>query len=456
MSPTNKSTSRPGSCDLLVRADVVVTQDDERTIIHDAGIAVRNGLVAEVGTYADLEGAYAPDARLDLSGKMVMPGLVNAHTHLPMTLFRGVADDLPLMQWLEDHIWPVEFQLTDDMLEIGARIGCAELIRTGCTAFLNGYFHEQITGNAASEAGIRAVLGEGFFSLPSPHFPTAEHCWETIRRLESDFTDDPLVRTAVTPHAAFTVSPDELAESYALACELDVPWQIHIAESPAETATCLEKYGKRPLQILADGGLLTPRSVLHHCVDVTDEEIALLAESGASVVHCPASNLKLCSGLSPVERLLEAGVTVGLGTDGASSNNQLNMFRDMALAALIGKVRAEDASAVSAQQALDMATRGSARCLGWSGLGRIQAGCPADMIALELATPNLMPLFNPVSHAVYASTGMEVCMTMVAGRILYLYGEFRTMDVQALQAEAKHASRWVLDKKKEEKISQKT
>ena len=453
MPPENTSASRPGRCDLLVRADLAVTQDDDRTVVRDAGVAIRDGLVAEVGAYGDLNRAYDPDDRLDLSGKMLLPGLVNGHTHLPMTLFRGVADDLPLMEWLEDHIWPVEFQLTDAMLEIGAKIGCAELIRTGCTAFLNGYFHEQITGYAASGAGIRAVLGEGFFSFPSPQFPTADHCWETVRRLESDFSDDPLVRTAVTPHAAFTVSPDELAASYDLACELDIPWQIHIAESPAETATCLEKYGKRPMRILADGGLLTPRSVLHHCVDITDEEIEILADSGASVVHCPGSNLKLCSGLSPVQRLLDTGVTVGLGTDGASSNNQLNMFRDMGLAALIGKVRAGDASSVNAQQVLDMATRGSARCLGWPELGRIQAGCPADMIALELANPNLMPLYNPVSHAVYASTGMEVCMTMVAGRVLYLYGEFLTMDVQTLQTEAVQASRWVLDRKKKEKIS---
>ena len=453
MSSENTFASRPERCDLLVRADLAVTQDDDRTVVQNAGVAIRDGLVAEVGAYDDLDRAYAPDARLDLSGKMLLPGLVNAHTHLPMTLFRGVADDLPLMEWLEDHIWPVEFQLTDAMLEIGAKIGCAELIRTGCTAFLNGYFHEQVTGNAAFGAGIRAVLGEGFFSFPSPHFPSADHCWETIRRLESDFSGNPLVRTAVTPHAAFTVSPDELAASYDLACELDIQWQIHIAESPAETATCLEKYGKRPIRILADGGLLTPRSVLHHCVDITDEEIEILADSGASVVHCPGSNLKLCSGISPVQRMLDAGVTVGLGTDGASSNNQLNMFRDMGLAALIGKVRAEDASSVNAQQVLDMATRGSARCLGWPELGRIQAGCPADMIALELANPNLMPLHNPVSHAVYASTGMEVCMTMVAGQVLYLYGEFRTMDVQTLQTEAGQASQWILDRKNKEKIS---
>jgi len=451
-------TSPSGSrrCDLLLRADLIVTQDDARTVIENGGVAVHGGLVAAVGPYADLDKKFDPDRRLDMGGKMLMPGLVNGHTHLPMTLFRGFADDLPLMAWLQNHIWPVEFQLNEALLDIGARIGCAELIRTGCTAFLNGYFHEQITGRAASASGIRAVLGEGFFHFPSPHFPDAEACWETIRRLDADFADDPLVRTAVTPHAVFTVTPEELVASFELARELNIPWQVHAAESPAETATCLEKYGKRPLDILRDEGLLTPRTVLHHCVDITDDEIAMLADSGANVVHCPVSNLKLCSGISPVQRLVDAGVTVGLGTDGAASNNQLNLFRDMAVAALVGKVRSGDASAVNAATVLDMATRGSARCLGWDGLGRIEPGCPADIIALEMASPNLTPVYDPVSHAVYASTGMEVCMTMAAGQVLYLYGDYKTMDIAALRHEAGEAARWACSVRDSQKFPKKT
>ncbi|MGL1862306.1 MAG: amidohydrolase [Pseudodesulfovibrio sp.] len=440
----NTTSSAPETCDLIIRADVVVTQDDARSVITNAGIAILDGLVVEVGNYAAIEAAFEPTSRLDLAGKMLMPGLVNGHTHLPMTLFRGYADDLPLMEWLEDHIWPVEFQLTDDMLTIGAQIGCAELIRTGCTSFLNGYFHEAVTGDTASACGLRAVLGEGFFHFPSPHFPTAEDCWSTIRNLKSRYESNPLIRTAVTPHAAFTVAPDELVASFELATELDVPWQIHLAESPAETAICMEKYGQRPIPLLHAYGLLSDKTTLHHCVDVTDEEIALLADTKVNVVHNPGSNLKLCSGLSPVQKMLDAGVTVGLGTDGASSNNQLNMFRDMALAALIGKVRHNDASAVNAQAALDMATRGSAKCLGWPELGRIEKGYPADIIALDLSYPNLMPVYNHVSHAVYGATGMEVCMTMVGGEILYLYEDFKTLDVKALRGEALRASKWIL------------
>ncbi|MBI9078177.1 MAG: amidohydrolase [Pseudodesulfovibrio sp.] len=441
--------SMPEKCDLLIKADAVVTQDDDRRVISDAGIAISNGIVQSLGDYDTLCASHVPTERLDMSGKMLMPGLVNGHTHLPMTLFRGFADDLPLMRWLEDHIWPVESKLTEELLGIGARLGCAELIRTGCTSFLNGYFHEHVTGKAVSDAGLRAVLGEGFFDFPSPQFPTAEDCWRTIRHLNQSFIDHPRLRTAVTPHAAFTVSPDGLVASFELAIEMNVPWQIHLAESPTETAVCLKKYGKRPIELLRSLELLTKRTTLHHCVDITDEEIDLLAETCVNVVHNPASNLKLCSGISPVQKMIDAGVTVGLGTDGAASNNQLNMFRDMALAALVGKVRHDDASAVCAQTALDMATRNSAQCLGWSELGRIEVGCPADMIALDLANPNLMPLYNHVSHAVYGATGMEVCMTMVAGEIIYLYGDFRTIDIKSLKFESLKASEWIISKAKQ-------
>lgn len=432
----------PRPCDLLVRADVIVTQDDERRVLTGAAAAVTGGLVEEVGDYALLSAAYEPASTLDLSGKMLLPGLVNGHTHLPMTLQRGLADDLPLMEWLQNHIWPVEAKLNESLLAVGARLGCAELIRTGCTAFLNGYFHEQVTGRVVSDCGLRAVLGEGFFAFPSPLFATAEECWDTLRELDARFRDHPRIRTAVTPHAAYTVEPDQLAESYELAESLDIPWQVHLAESPMETALCLDKHGKRPVEILRSLDLLSPRTTLHHCVDVTDEEIALLADKGVNVVHNPASNLKLCSGLSPVQKMVDAGINVGLGTDGAASNNQLNMFRDMGLAALIGKLSHGDASAVGAQTALDMATRNSARCLGWPELGRIESGCPADMCALDLSSPNLLPLFNPVSHAVYAATGMEVCMTMAAGEVLYLYGEFKTMDATALREEAAECAKW--------------
>lgn len=444
----NKVTSYPVACDELIRADVVVTQDNDRRILHDGGIAIRDGMITGVDSYEVLAASFEPSSMIDLSGKMLLPGLVNGHTHLPMTLFRGFADDLPLMEWLENHIWPVEFQLTKELLSIGAMLGCAELIRTGCTAFLNGYFHEEATGDCASSCGLRAVLGEGFFAFPSPLFPTADHCWDAIRALQTRYADNPLIDTAVTPHAVFTVDPEILVESYALAQDLDIPWQIHLAESPTETAICLEKHGKRPVEILHETGLLSQRTTLHHCVDLNAEEIDILASSKVNIVHNPVSNLKLCSGISPVQSLLDAGAIMGLGTDGASSNNQLNMFRDMATAALIGKVRHNDASAVDAQAVLDMATRGSAQCLGKPELGQLQPGCPADIIALDLNCPNMMPMYNPVSQSVYATSGMEVSMTMVAGKILYQDGKYTTLDISFLREQAEKGIEWVLSKAK--------
>ena len=430
MSSENTFASRPDRCDLLVRADLAVTQDDDRTVVQNAGVAIRDGLVAEVGAYDDLDRAYAPDARLDLSGKMLLPGLVNAHTHLPMTLFRGVADDLPLMEWLEDHIWPVEFQLTDAMLEIGAKIGCAELIRTGCTAFLNGYFHEQITGYAASRRGYPGRARRRVLQLPVPPL--------SVRR--PLLGDHPAagVRLFGKPVGTHRRHPRMRPSRSRPTCwPKATPWPASWTSRgrstlrnprrkrpPAWKNTASARCGYWPT------AACSPRA---RCCTIAWTSRTRRSRSSRIPAHpwstVPARTSSSAPGLSPVQRLLDAGVTVGLGTDGASSNNQLNMFRDMGLAALIGKVRAEDASSVNAQQVLDMATRGSARCLGWPELGRIQAGCPADMIALELANPNLMPLYNPVSHAVYASTGMEVCMTMVAGQVLFLYGEFRTMDV---------------------------
>jgi len=443
-------------CDTIIKADEIVTQDETRRIIQDGGIAILNGYICGVGTFAEIESSFSSTQKLDLSGKMVLPGLINAHTHLPMTLFRGMADDLPLMEWLEKHIWPVERQLTQELLKVGAQVGCAELIRTGCTAFLNGYFHEQVTGDIAESSGIRAVLGEGFFSFPSPMFATANDCWEQNRKLKEYFNNSDLVRTAVTPHAVFTVKPDELQGSFELAEQLQIPWQIHLAESAVETNQCLKRYGLRPVKLLDTLGLLCKRTVLHHCVDITDAEIELLAENDVCVVHNPVSNLKLCSGIAPIQKMLDVGITVGLGTDGASSNNQLNLFREMAFAALLGKIRHRDASAIGAQTVLDMATRNSAICLGWPELGQIAINHPADLVALDISSPNLLPMYSSVSHLAYAATGMEVSMTMVAGKILYRDGNFTTISIKDLNNEVLEAKKWILRMIDTQKKSKKT
>lgn len=439
-------TDRMQTCDCMVRAGLVITQDDSRTIIADGAVAVDQGIIISVGKAHEMKEKFTPRSDIDLGKKMLMPGLVNAHCHAPMSLLRGVADDLPLMQWLEKYIWPIESGLTREMVAIGAELACAEMMRTGTTAFMDGYFHEDVLGEVAESAGLRAVLGEGFFAFPSPFFATAEDCWQTIESHERRFSQSPFVRNVVTPHALYTVSPELLSESYELACKLDIPWQIHCAESPAETAQCIELYGMRPLAILESLGLLNDRVTLAHCVDVLPEEIELLSERCVNVVHNPASNHKLDSGIAPVQAMLDAGVNVGLGTDGAASNNQLNMFADMRMAALVGKVQAHDAAAVKAQNALDMATRGSAQCIHWEGLGMLVPGASADMIALDTESPNLMPMHNPISQTVYAASGHEVAMTMVAGHVVYRDGEYSGIDMASLQVRMNEVVKWVRER----------
>lgn len=437
----------PAPCDLLIQADFVLTQDDSRRVIQGGGVAVADGKIAALGQWSEIEPAFAPRRTIRLGPALLLPGLVNAHTHASMTLMRGLADDLPLLEWLTKHIWPVEARLSPELTRLGALLACAEMLRTGATCFLDMYFWADQVGLAVDESGLRATVGEGFFAFPSPFFPTAESCWRAIEALQARFAGHGRIRTIVSPHAVFTTSPEVLAESFKVAERLDLSWQIHCAESRAETELCLEKFGKRPLEVLSGLGLLAPRSVLAHCVDVTEEEIALLAASGTRIVHNSGSNHKLGSGIAPVERLLAAGAIVGLGTDGAASNNQLNVFQEMRLTALSAKAATLDPTVLPAQEALDMATLGGASCAGWPEIGVLSPGRPADLIALDATAPNLTPVHNPLSQVVYAATGQEVRLTVVAGRVLFEDGQFLTLDWPALRREAIAAATWLAQKR---------
>jgi len=429
-------------CDLLIRAGVLVTQDEQRSVIHDAGLAVRSGLVLATGPWTDVRGAHEPVETLDLSNRLVLPGLVNAHTHAAMTAFRGLADDLPLMQWLTEHIWPVEGRLSPEIIHAGTLLACAEMLASGCTAFADMYLFEPDSARAVERMGMRAVLGEGVLSFPTRAYNTPDEAFEHIETFTRNVAGSALVRTAVAPHAVYTTSPEVLAKSFALAERLDIPWMIHAAESSAETAQCLEQFGKRPVPYLADLGLLTPRSVLVHMVDIDEADIATVAASGASVAHNPRSNMKLASGFCPAQKLLDAGVPVSLGTDGAGSNNALNLFGEMNAMALLQKVRRLDPTVARAQDVLDAATLGGARSLSWPELGRLAPGSAADLTALDLDHPGLVPLYEPVSHMVYAATGAEVRLTMVGGRVVYEDGRFPALSGAEIRELAKTLSKW--------------
>lgn len=418
-------------CDSLFHAARILTQDAGRTILEDAALAVRNGRIAAVGPLAELETQWQPDSRVDLPNMLLMPGLVNAHTHAAMTFLRGLADDMPLMEWLQQRIFPVEQALTPHIVRTGSLMGYAEMLRTGTTACIDMYIFEQAVFEAARTAGLRCLGGEAVFDFPSACCPTPQAALEATRALAETWKDDPLLRVAVNPHSVYTTSEKTLEACLRLADDLHLPLHIHLAETTDETAMCLEQHRRRPVAHADACGLLRPGTILAHVVDVNEEEIALLADRKVCVAHNASSNMKLASGAAPLPAMLRAGLRIALGTDGAASNNQLNMFTEMGRAALLHKLAGKNPTVTTAQEVLDMATLGGAAAFG-EPLGRLEPGAAADFIALDLDSPNLRPMYNPVSHAVYAATGAEVRLTVVAGRILYQDGRFTTFDYEAL------------------------
>lgn len=430
------------TCDTLLHAGVLLTQDDDRRVLENAALAIDGGRIVALGYSRDVTAAWQAREVLDLSGMLVMPGLVNAHTHAAMTFLRGLADDMPLMDWLQQKIFPVEQGLTPDLVRLGSLLGFAEMLRTGTTACVDMYIFEAAVMEAADKAGLRCLAGEGVFNFPSACCPDADAALACTREMAQRWAGHERLQVAVMPHSVYTTTAAQLTACRELADELGLPLHIHLAETRQETALSLEQHGLRPVAHADRLGLLRPGTILAHVVDVDADEIALLARRGVSVVHNPSSNMKLASGVAPVPAMLDAGVRLALGSDGAASNNRLNMFTEMGRAALLHKA-AGDPETMPARTVLDMATRGGAAAMSGDG-GVLAVGRPADCIALDLSAPNMQPLFNAASHAVYAATGMEVSLTMVAGEVLYRDGRFSRFDYAALCAEVRDMRRFVL------------
>ncbi len=423
-------------CDTIIFADWIITQDEDRTILENAAMAVKDGAVLALGAAADMQSGYDAAQTIRRPRSILAPGLINAHTHAPMALLRGLADDLELMHWLQEYIFPVEKQHTPESVHLGALLGCAELASLGVTCFNDMHFMHKEVGRAAQTLGLRCIVSEGIFGFPTPAYPDREGAIALVRAGFDEYRDDPLVRCAIGPHAVYTTSPDLLQTTFALAEEYDALWQIHLAESPDETAQSLEMFGKRPVAYCDGLGLLTERSLCVHAVDLNEAEIQLFAERGVSVAHCPESNMKLCSGGARVPELIAAGVPVGLGTDGPASNNNQNMFTEMTSCALLHKHVNRDPASMEAQSVLDAATRNAARAIGWPELGSLEPGRPADCVLLDASAPNMQPVYQPVSQLVYAATGREVVLTMVNGAVIFREGVFMGVDYAALLDEA--------------------
>jgi len=424
--------------DLVVRNGTVVTVDASRRVIAHGAVAVDGGRIAAVGTEAEVDAQFRGKEVLDAAGGIVMPGLVNAHTHAAMVLFRGVADDLKLMEWLQKYIFPAEkSNVTAEFVRAGTRLAALEMIRSGTTTFVDMYYFEDQVAEACKEAGLRGVLGSSLIEFPAPDSKTIPEALAYAERFLKRWGNDPLVVPAVAPHSTYLASPETLKASRALADRYRAPILIHLSESSDEQSQVRERYGRTPTEHLQQLGILRRGVLGAHGIWLTPSDRAILKEAGVGVAHCPQSNMKLSSGTAPVREMLAESMRLGLGTDGAASNNDLDMFEEMLTAALLAKHASGDPTVAPAPAVLEMATLGGARALGMEDrIGSLEPGKRADLVVVGLDEPRLHPLYDPVSHLVYVAKGADVRYVVVEGRVIMRDRHVLTLDEKAVIAEA--------------------
>ncbi|MBW1971098.1 MAG: amidohydrolase [Deltaproteobacteria bacterium] len=414
--------------DLIIKNGTILTMDSKNSILENGFLAIRGDSISHIGT-GDMPSIKA-DKIIDAKGGLVLPGLVNGHTHAAMTLFRGLADDLPLMQWLENYIFPAERNMDAEFVYTGTQLALAEMILSGTTTFCDMYLFEEEVAKAAKKAGVRCLAGEVLYDFPSPNYGSVENGLEYTESLIQKWRDDPIVSIAVEPHSLFTCSPELLMASNELALKHRVPLIIHVAETLNEVSEIKRKYAKTPIEHLDSLGLLGAHLIADHCVHLGQSEITKMAEHGVKVVHNPESNMKLASGIAPIPELIKQGVTVGLGTDGCASNNNLDLFSEMDTAAKLHKVHAMDPTAVDAVTVLRMATIEGARALGLQDItGSLEIGKKADVIVIDTHKPHLTPMYNATSHLVYAASGNDVTHSVINGKLVMEDRKLLTLDL---------------------------
>ncbi len=424
--------------DLIIEARWIVPVVPRGAVFEHHALVVKAGVIIAIGPIASIHAHYTAARTVRLPEHALMPGLINTQTHAAMSLMRGLADDLPLMTWLNDHIWPVENRwVSADFVRDGAELAIAEMLRGGVTAFQDGYFHADVVAETAAKMGMRAISAAPVIEFPTAYAKSAAEYIDKAEAQIERFKDHPLVRVSYAPHAPYTVA-DSTFERIAMGAEkLDARIYCHVHETADEINGSVTQYGVRPLQRLKDLGLLTPRMTAAHMTQLTDQEINLVAETGTHVVHCPESNLKLASGFCPVDRLLSARVNVALGTDGAASNNDLDMLGEMKTAALLAKAVANRAQALSAPEALEIATMGGAKALNWQqSVGSLEVGKQADMVALVFDELDSLPIYNIISQIVYANHRRQVTHSWIAGNLRLSDGVLVDVDTVRIRANA--------------------
>ena len=432
--PSNQTTA-----DLIINARWIIPIIPHDRVFEDCALVINKGSILALLPKDEAAKRFDAKQTLNLDNHLLMPGLVNAHGHAAMSLLRGYADDQPLHTWLNEHIWPAEGRwVSEDFVRDGTELALAEMIRSGTTCFSDMYFYPEQAAQACLDARIRCQLAFPLLDFPTAWGTGPEDYLHKGLALHDNFRSNPLVNVAFGPHAPYTVSDAPLRKIAVLAQEMDMPIHIHLHETAQEVSESLEKYHIRPSQRLMELGLLSPLTQCVHMTQIDATDLELLKQTGAHVIHCPESNLKLASGFCPVEQLTRAGINVAIGTDGAASNNDLDLFSELRTAALLAKTVAQDAAALNAHAALRMATINGAKALGMDErIGSLEAGKSADLIALDLSELEMQPIYNPASQLVYTHAGQRVTHAWVEGRALLLDRQLQTLNEREIASKAR-------------------
>ena len=433
--------------DMIISGGIVLTMNEGEEPITDGAVAIAGEEIVAVGRRTDLEDRFMASKRIEAARALVMPGLINGHTHAPMIFFRGLADDLELMDWLNNYIFPAEARFVNkDFSYLGTLLACAEMIKSGTTTFCDMYIFEDEVARAAAEAGMRCLVGEGLFDFPSPNAKTPAEGLAYTESLIAKWSGHPLVSVAVMPHSLYSCSEELISDARALASCYGVPLATHYLETKTECERLVQLYGRSPTHYLQKIGALNERFLAFHAVWMNEEDIAIFASHGCRVVHNPESNMKLASGVAPAPEMHAAGIITGLGTDGCASNNNLDLFQEMDTAAKLHKVHRLDPTVMDAQTVLRMATCDGARALGLDDrVGRLAPGMKADIIVINLDKPHLTPLYNVPSQLVYAANGSDVETVLVNGKILMRDRKLCTIDVEQAMSRVRAISAAIVE-----------
>jgi 5-methylthioadenosine/S-adenosylhomocysteine deaminase len=424
--------------DYIIRGGTVVTMDNASRVIENGAVAIRGERIVAIGSSAEIARQYTSLRMINATGKVVMPGLINTHTHVPMVLFRGIADDLMLPEWLQKYIFPAEAKNVDEQfVRWGTKLGCLEMIRGGTTTYVDMYYYEDAIAEETVKAGMRGVLGETVIDFPAPDNKTWDAAMSYAEKYVRKWKGHALIVPAIAPHAPYTVSTEHLKQTHEFSRQHGVPLVIHVAEDYSEVKTIKERYNASSVSYLESINLLDNRVIAAHMVWPTDEDIKTLAAREVGVAHCPQSNMKLAAGASPVPQMLKAGVNVGLGTDGAASNNDLNMWEEMDTAAKFHKFVAKDPTVLQAKEALEMATIRGARAIHLDKeIGSLEAGKRADLIVVGISSDHQTPLYNIYSHLVYATKASDVESVIINGKLVMQQRRVLTIDEPSVRAKA--------------------